>query len=592
MAVYASPEEMTRPAGRSNKWTVTIILTAFLALIYFLQSEEATDRLVAFQHVVKKASVRGISNKTTSYQDLDIQDDDVQADDKPHDEPENKPAEGESVTKPGLVKVVVSGKANDSKGETASVSVPAQVETESATKEETKNGGEADDKLQDEFENKPNQDESEAKTGLVKVVVSANENDNIDDESNSGGGSEIETNEKQGVPSVEPAQKQEGEAKAIEEDKPKEETEAKTAASDALAEHDAYSPTEVKPESQENECSSICLSRVQQHKERWGGDLLNITDVGRIAKEAYDKLIGQLKVDYGADNFVKIFEVDGESRGRTSFLPANVEDGLSLKRFKRKLKIKILSAQASIQEELDMFGECDCKTDAKGRSRRNLEPTIPDKGVFPLADHYERLVWATGGHSSAAGHGNLFNESYTAFMEHALTDVFGAIGIEFEGRNDAMGGTDSAPEIALCEEAIMGTDIDVISWDFGMTDGRLWDRKGMYANRAGLNPNRPAIVDMFVDKFVERRTEELRKVEERGLTALYMNPDAFKEMKDGIPDTFGLTSEQINAMPRMVRHFKCQDTLEKGDPTCGAMKFDNDVICPDRKAMSSWHPGW
>jgi hypothetical protein len=144
-----------------------------------------------------------------------------------------------------------------------------------------------------------------------------------------------------------------------------------------------------------------------------------------------------------------------------------------------------------------------------------------------------------------------------------------------------------------CNEAIFGTDPDVLSWDFAMLDGRIWDRKGMYSNRgAGLNPNRPAIFDMFLDKFVERRVEEIRKIEERGLTGLYMNPDVFQEMKDGIPDTFGLNSEQINALPRFVRHFKCQDDLEKGDPTCDDMKYDNDEVCPDRKGMATWHPGW
>lgn len=97
------------------------------------------------------------------------------------------------------------------------------------------------------------------------------------------------------------------------------------------------------------DCSSLCLTQVQKHKERWGGDLLNIVVVKRLVVEARKKMIARFKVDYGEDNFDKIFQVDGKSRGRTAFVSANAEDGVSIKRFKRKLKMKILSMQAAIQ---------------------------------------------------------------------------------------------------------------------------------------------------------------------------------------------------------------------------------------------------
>jgi hypothetical protein len=78
------------------------------------------------------------------------------------------------------------------------------------------------------------------------------------------------------------------------------------------------------------------------------------------------------------------------------------------------------------------------------------------------------FVWATGGHSSSAGHGNLHNESYTAVLERAVSGVFQSAGIRFEGRNRAMGGTNSYPEIALCGQEVFGLDIDVLSWDYAM----------------------------------------------------------------------------------------------------------------------------
>ena len=56
-------------------------------------------------------------------------------------------------------------------------------------------------------------------------------------------------------------------------------------------------------------------------------------------------------------------------------------------------------------------------------------------------------------------------------MEAAVKPIFQAIGLDFVGRNYAMGGTSSFPEIANCLAEIFGLDTDVLSWDFGMTDG-------------------------------------------------------------------------------------------------------------------------
>lgn len=321
--------------------------------------------------------------------------------------------------------------------------------------------------------------------------------------------------------------------------------------------------------------SASCRAHVQQHKERWGGDLLNLADVRTLVNQARDELIAQLKVDYGEDNFVNIFTVNGTSQGRQAFVSANVEEGQSIERFKRKLKMKILEMQATIRAERESLKES---------SRRR---------VLAAPDFYQRFVWATGGHSASAGHGNIFNESYTSVMNRAVTDVFGSIGIEFVGRSNAMGGTASAPEIALCSEAIFGTDIDIQSWDYGMTDANWFFRKAMYNQRAGLNPNRPAIIDLNgggrdfkIRNWINRRTEE------RGLTSIYLDPDQFDSMEEMFPDTFGLSKEDVDAMPRFVRHYKCSGSIEKGDPTCGEYKYSNLEICPKRKGMASWHPGW
>jgi hypothetical protein len=102
-----------------------------------------------------------------------------------------------------------------------------------------------------------------------------------------------------------------------------------------------------------------------------------------------------------------------------------------------------------------------------GQPGRRLGRSLQTPPLVPF-------VWATGGHSASAGHGNLWSQSYTAAMERGAKPLFAAAGLDFVGRNYAMGGTASAPEQAFCVDAVYGTDIDVLSWDFGMVSfGRL-----------------------------------------------------------------------------------------------------------------------
>lgn len=348
----------------------------------------------------------------------------------------------------------------------------------------------------------------------------------------------------------------------------------------------------------EDTCARVCLEQRHEHYERWGGDLLNITDVGRLVQEARREFEAKLKMDYGEENYVNIFTANGTSRGRRVILPGSgLINGPSTQRFKRKLKLKILGMQQVLRKSLnEADGECTCGGSDGGEETENSRTrrlVSSDGDTLPLDKFYERIVWATGGHSAAAGHGNLFNESYTSYLEQAVTPTFAAIGIEFEGRNHAMGGTPSAPEIALCQEAVFGRDADIITYDYGMTDAGYWSKKTMYDERVGLHPNRPALLNINI--LVEDSEEEQKKLgreEARGLTVLYLNPQEFNSMKSSFPDMFGLNAEQINATAPFARHFKCRTFFEKGDPYCGEKKYDNDLFCPDRGMMADWHPGW
>jgi hypothetical protein len=183
----------------------------------------------------------------------------------------------------------------------------------------------------------------------------------------------------------------------------------------------------------------------------------------------------------------------------------------------------------------------------------------------------------------------MWRESYTAVMERAVKDIFATVGLHFIGRNYAMGGTSSGPEIAMCIKEVFGTDIDVLSWDTGMTDGKYYAGMSQYFLRAAILPNRPALVGLHMGGHAGRRTV-MKELEEIGLTSLVLDNGEEGAMNNVIPETTG-SDEEVAEMPEFVRHFKCGKQIEKGDPGCKENKW-NATMCNGRKFRTSWHPGW
>ncbi|KAI2500366.1 hypothetical protein MHU86_14109 [Fragilaria crotonensis] len=244
--------------------------------------------------------------------------------------------------------------------------------------------------------------------------------------------------------------------------------------------------------------------------------------------------------------------------------------------------------QVAIHADNEHLEGCNCTRYGSSSQNRRLETQTL---VLPeIQQTFSNFVWATGGHSAAAGHGNLFNESYTAFMERSAKPVFEAVGIGFEGRNYAMGGMRSAPEFALCQESIFGLDADVVSWDFGMCDaGPNEYKQDLYMARVGRQRNRPAFVGINFEDF---RVEMMRKLEDIGLTTFHLNErtDVYA-MRSAIPDMLGMNQQEIDQVPEYVRYFKCKGQIETGQPGCDEHKY-SDGMCVDRLHKASWHPGW
>ena len=181
-------------------------------------------------------------------------------------------------------------------------------------------------------------------------------------------------------------------------------------------------------------CSEECSARREDRYEHFNGrDILDTKHLMDQVADETKSLIKKLKVDYGEETFDKIFMTDdGKVR------PFEPYSDKSTERLKRKLMIKVLSVKMDLMRKESSFNGCDCingDVGVPGSVETKKSSAEYDEDSLPSFDmSYKNYIWATGGHSASAAHGNLYNESYTAFMERDLKDVFGSIGINFEGR--------------------------------------------------------------------------------------------------------------------------------------------------------------
>jgi hypothetical protein len=240
-----------------------------------------------------------------------------------------------------------------------------------------------------------------------------------------------------------------------------------------------------------------------------GDDLLNVQTLQSRLQTHKEQYIAKLKGMYGADTYKAMFEptipvMDPMTNQTTKqsinvgrqlifkdpgMLPVNkkfdeddlADNGPAWYRMVRKYQMKLLQIQLGILEErFNAKSIClkECAAGDEGNSR-NLQQKQQASGGL-----YTRFTWVNGGHSASAGHGNFYRESYTAELERALQPILKEIGLEFIAKNYAMGGTESAEEVALCSNSIFGRDVDSISWDYGMTDGHDQWKMTMYFYRA------------------------------------------------------------------------------------------------------------
>jgi len=344
-------------------------------------------------------------------------------------------------------------------------------------------------------------------------------------------------------------------------------------------------------------CSSVCTQRRRKRSESIDGspNLMDPLELIRQVSAAKEKLLGKLREDYG-EYFEPIFVHENTTNG---YRPFGTLNDVSTEQLKRKLMIKALSMQSAFESQDSDFKGCDCSFGKDKTLRKNISDFLDPGDASVVFDGmgaavFEKYVWATGGHSIAAGHGNLYNESYTAYMERDLKGIFGSIGIDFEGRNHAMGAINSATAVSMCWKEIFGEDTDFFVYDYALTDLEFISLMLHYIYRGALSVSRPAAMMMpRGGRHAPTRYEVFEQLKARGLTVFFLDDKIVRTMKENVPDSFGLSEKEIDALPEYVRNYRCGSTFEHGEPYCRRDKFST-WGCSEsvRRHQQNWHPGF
>lgn len=198
----------------------------------------------------------------------------------------------------------------------------------------------------------------------------------------------------------------------------------------------------------------------------------------------------------------------------------------------------------------------------------------------------DSFIFAMGGHSAAAGHGNLFQQSYSIQLQWIMEAVFARLGVRHVAKNFANGGLGTIQH-GLAAASVYGPAIDMLMWDSSMTEGdgpsiEVFARQGLIGGVKvpvlwGLKSDVSKPFNMGADVDVGmlgRGTYGLKKAEK---------------------------FEDLESIPWAARYMKCDGDLNE---VCGQNKYTahcwdenrTDVAPPTKQAgfpggRAKWHPG-
>lgn len=97
------------------------------------------------------------------------------------------------------------------------------------------------------------------------------------------------------------------------------------------------------------------------------------------------------------------------------------------------------------------------------------------------------------GHSSAAGHGNHFRQSYIMQFHRIMAPVFARLGVKLITRNISQGGLGTVQN-AMAAGDLYGQEVDLLLWDSGMTEKHNKEHIDLFFRQGLLGGNRVPVV--------------------------------------------------------------------------------------------------
>ena len=132
--------------------------------------------------------------------------------------------------------------------------------------------------------------------------------------------------------------------------------------------------------------------------------------------------------------------------------------------------------------------------------------------------------------------------------------------------------------------------MDIITWDFGMTDGRTHWRIEFFAHRVHILPNHPVLLVLQAGTDPARK-ELVEHLTQEGLTALRQDEEYLVRKQLEFPDCRTATADEIAAMTEHVQYYRCGYGFEMGG-NCTSYRFTQNGTCDERSNMNHWHHGW
>ena len=201
----------------------------------------------------------------------------------------------------------------------------------------------------------------------------------------------------------------------------------------------------------------------------------------------------------------------------------------------------------------------------------------------------DKFTLVMGGHSSSAGHGNHFRQSYTMTIHQILSPVFARLGVYFNVHNFGFGGLGTIQN-ALASGSLYGDEIDLLMWDSGMTEGGAQDQD-IFVRQAFLAGKRMPVIWGSGN-----RPQLLWWHENTGIEVAELI--GYKSGERGLRETVDMV--QVNDVPWAVRFMNCGPAVRS---ECKALRYNttcwiprDDVQPPVEqiklvKGRAGWHPG-